>query len=115
MAPTIVMKNGNPYLLIGSPGGSRIINYVAKSLIAILDWEMNPQDAFEIGHFSHRNNSKMELEQNTTTAGFENDLKGYGHRIKINELNSGLHAILIKNGQLIGAADPRREGIAMGE
>lgn len=115
MAPTIVFKNGEPYLLIGSPGGSRIINYVAKSLVAILDWEMDPQDALEIGHFLHRNGKTLDLERGTGAVTFSEALEALGHTIAVRDLNSGLHAILIKDGKLIGAADPRREGIALGE
>lgn len=115
MAPTIVFKDGEPYLLIGSPGGSRIINYVAKSLIAILDWDMDPQDALETGHFTHRNGKTLDLEEGTAAAEFGEALQAKGHRVKARNLNSGLHAILIKDGQLTGAADPRREGVAMGE
>lgn len=114
MSPTIVMKDGAPYLLIGSPGGSRIINYVAKTIVAILDWDMDPQDAIETGHFLHRNGSTLDLEQNTTTADFEGALTERGHAVSVRDLNSGLHAILIKDGTLIGAADPRREGVALG-
>lgn len=115
MSPTIVMKDEEPYLLIGSPGGSRIINYVAKTIIAILDWDMDPQDAIETGHFVHRNGANMDLEQNTTAADLADALMGKGHEVKFVDLNSGLHAILIKDGQLIGAADPRREGVALGQ
>ncbi|KIC38494.1 gamma-glutamyltransferase [Ruegeria sp. ANG-R] len=115
MSPTIVMKDGAPYLLIGSPGGSRIINYVAKTIIAIVDWEMDPQDAIETGHFVHRNGSSMDLEQGTSAAEFADALTAKGHEVKEVDLNSGLHAILIKDGQLIGAADPRREGVALGQ
>ena len=115
MAPTIVLKDGAPYLLIGSPGGSRIINYVAKTIIAILDWEMNPQDAVETGHFLHRNGSTLDLEQGTAAAGFSDALAELGHAVNVTDLNSGLHAIQIKDGQLIGAADPRREGVALGK
>lgn len=115
MAPTIVFKDGAPYLLIGSPGGSRIINYVAKSLIAILDWGMDPQDALETGHFTHRNGKTLDLEEGTAAAGFASALSAKGHATKIRNLNSGLHAILIDGGTLIGAADPRREGIVLGD
>lgn len=115
MAPTIVLKNGEPYLLIGSPGGSRIINYVAKSIVAILDWEMDPQDALETGHFLHRNGKTLDLERGTSAAAFSETLEALGHTVAARDLNSGLHAILIKGGKLIGAADPRREGIALGE
>ncbi len=115
MSPTIVFKNSEPYLLIGSPGGSRIINYVAKTIVAVLDWDMDPQDAIETGHFLHRNGKTLDLEQSTSAAGFKESLEEMGHIIKVRNLNSGLHAILIKEGELIGAADSRREGVAMGE
>ena len=115
MSPTIVMKDGAPYLLIGSPGGSRIINYVAKSIIAILDWEMDPQDALETGHFLHRNSKTLDLEAGTSAANFAEALTAKGHNVEVRDLNSGLHAILIKDGKLTGAADPRREGVALGQ
>lgn len=114
MSPTIVMKGEAPYLLIGSPGGSRIINYVAKTIIAILDWEMDPQDAIETGHFLHRNGDTLDLEENTSAATHADALSAKGHEVSIRDLNSGLHAILIRDGTLIGAADPRREGVALG-
>ena len=115
MSPTIVLAGGVPRLLIGSPGGSRIINYVAKSIIAILDWGMDPQDAIATGHFLHRNGKTLDLEAGTRAAGFREALQAKGHTVKVRDLNSGLHAILIEDGRLIGAADPRREGIAMGD
>jgi len=115
MSPTIVMKDDAPYLLVGSPGGSRIINYVAKTIIAVLDWNMDPQDAIETGHFLHRNGSTLDVEQGTSAESFTDALTAKGHEVNARDLNSGLHAILIKDGQLIGAADPRREGIAMGQ
>ena len=115
MSPTIVMKDGAPYLLIGSPGGSRIINYVAKTIIAILEWGMDPQDAIETGHFLHRNGATLDLEEGTSAAAHADDLTAMGHEVKIRDLNSGLHAILIRDGMLIGAADPRREGVALGQ
>ena len=115
MSPTIVFKDNEPYLLIGSPGGSRIINYVAKTIVAVLDWDMDPQDAIETGHFLHRNGKTLDLEQATTAAGFQENLEAKGHTVAVRDLNSGLHAILINDGELIGAADPRREGVAMGE
>ena len=114
MSPTIVFKDDTPYLLIGTPGGSRIINYVAKSLFAILDWEMDPQDALETGHFTHRNGKTLDLEEGTAAATLSEALSAKGHTVKSGNLNSGLHAILIKGERLVGAADPRREGVALG-
>ena len=115
MAPTIVLRDGRPVLLIGSPGGSRIINYVAKSIIAILDWQMDPQDALETGHFVHRNGKTLDLEKGTSATGFGEALAAKGHQVSVRNLNSGLHAILIGDDWLAGAADPRREGVALGE
>ena len=115
MAPTIVFKDGAPVLLIGSPGGSRIITYVAQATVAILDWNMDPQDALELGHVVRRGSRRVDLESDTPVAAFAPLLEAKGHDVKIRALNSGLHAIMIKDSRLIGAADPRREGVAMGD
>ena len=114
-SPTIVFRNGEPYLLVGSPGGSRIISYVAQTIIGVLDWDMDPQQAIEMGRAVHRNGKTFDLEKGTETAGFASALEAMGHKVKIGSLTSGLHAILIKDGKLIGGADPRREGVVMGE
>ena len=113
MSPTIVMKNDQPYLLTGSPGGSRIINYVTQSVIAMLDWDMSPQSALDMGHVVNRN-GKTDLEEGTTAAELKAPLEALGHEVNVRALNSGLHAIMIKHGKLLGAADPRREGVALG-
>jgi gamma-glutamyltranspeptidase/glutathione hydrolase len=111
MAPTIVMKDDVPYLLIGSPGGSRIINYVAESLVAILDWQMDPATALALPHVVNRNGA---TDVEVGGEAFVEGLEALGHEVNVRDLNSGLHAILIKDGKLTGAADPRREGKAMG-
>ena len=114
MAPTIIFKNKKPILLTGSPGGSRIISYVARTTAAILDWDMDPQLAISRGHVVNRN-GVTELEENTEAIGLKIGLEALGHKVKIRNLNSGLHAIkILKDGGLIGAADPRREGLVMG-
>jgi len=114
MSPTIVFKDEKPYLLIGSPGGSRIINYVANALVAILDWDLAPQAALELGHFVNRN-GVSELEEGKAVTAYQEPLRELGHDIETREHNSGLHAILIQPGKLRGAADPRREGVALGD
>jgi gamma-glutamyltranspeptidase / glutathione hydrolase len=114
MAPTIVFKDGQPVLLTGSPGGSRIISYVAHSIIAILDWQMDPQEAIDLGHVVNRNGA-TDLEEGSNAAEHATALAELGHEIKIRNLNSGLHVIQIKDGALIGAADKRREGVALGQ
>lgn len=114
MSPTIVFKNRKPYLLIGSPGGSRIINYVAQSLISILDWRLGPRTALEAGHFVNRN-GVTELEQDTAALHYAAPLRERGQDIRAREHNSGAHAILIRDKELLGAADPRREGVVLGD
>ena len=113
MSPTIVMKDGAPVLAIGSPGGSRIIGYVATSIIAWLDWGMDVQQAVAIPHAINRFGT-FDLEEETVATGLLDPLEEMGFKVKIGVLNSGLHAISIGE-TLAGGADPRREGIALGE
>lgn len=110
MSPSIVFNaDKQPILAIGSPGGSRIITYVAGAIIAMLDWDMPPKQALDLGHFSNRN-SITELEKNSDSEAFKQPLEQLGHQISITEMNSGLTAILIqKNAALITARDRRRE------
>lgn len=114
MAPTIVLQDGSPVLLTGSPGGSRIINYVAQSIINVLDFGMDPQAAVDAGHVVNRNGA-TDLEEGTEAARLADPLRAMGHEVKIANLNSGLHMIQITEDGLIGAADPRREGVALGD
>ena len=113
MAPTIVMKDGAPVLAIGSPGGSRIIGYTAKSIIAHLDWGMDVQQAVSLPHAVNRFGS-YDVEEGTSAADIAPALEAMGYEVNVRGLNSGLHAIAIGNG-LQGGADPRREGIALGD
>jgi len=114
MAPTVVLKDGRPVILIGSPGGSRIIPYVAWALIGMIDWGMSPQEAIDMGHVSNRNGA-TDLEEDTAVAAWKEALEIKGHEVRITPLNSGLHAILIGEDRLLGGADPRREGAVRGE
>ncbi|TDP00467.1 gamma-glutamyltransferase [Marinomonas balearica] len=114
MSPTIIMKNGKPYMAIGSPGGSRIIGYVAQSIIAHTQWGMDIQSAINLPHILNRFGT-MDLEKGTDAERHKAALETMGFKVNIRDLNSGLHAIRITDdGQLEGAADPRREGTAIG-
>lgn len=113
MSPTIVMQDGAPTLVIGSPGGSRIIGYVAQAIIAHLDWGMNAQQIVSMPHLVNRFGT-YDVEEGTTAESFVETLTALGFEVSSRGLNSGLHAISVGE-RLEGGADPRREGIALGE
>lgn len=109
MAPTIVLKDGKPVLVVGSPGGSRIIGYVAKTIIAHIDWGMDVQAAIDLPNAVNRFGT-FDLESEAMQA----PLEAVGFEVKVRDLNSGIHAISIGDG-LQGGADNRREGLAFGQ
>ena len=115
MAPMMVFDaEGKLLLVIGSPGGSRIINYVAQSIVAILDWNMDVQQALNLPRITHRNDY-LALEKGTALEQQAATLEDMGYKVQLQDLNSGLHAIMLTIDALKGAADPRREGLAAGK
>lgn len=114
MAPTIVLENDEPVLLTGSPGGSAIIGYTARSIVSILDWGMDPQEAIDLPHIINRNGGTR-IEEGEGAEELAEGLTALGHEVTIANLNSGLHVIEITEDGLVGAADKRREGLVMGE
>ena len=114
MSPTIVFRNQRPVLAVGSPGGSRIINYVARAIIGVLDWKMTPQEAIDMGHVVNRNGD-TDVEKGTTAAAWAQQLTALGHKVNENTLTSGLHAIELSRKGLQGGADKRREGVVLGD
>jgi len=114
MAPTIVLKDGKPIYALGSPGGSSIIPYVATTLIGLVDWKLDMQAAISMPHMLNRFGT-YELEAGTAAEDFADDLEALGYKTKIGDQNSGLHGVAITDGGLLGGADPRREGVALGD
>ncbi|PWR22293.1 gamma-glutamyltransferase family protein [Zavarzinia compransoris] len=114
MAPTIVFRDGRPVLAIGSPGGSRIIGFVAQALIGHLVWGQDPATALAAPHLLNRF-GPFELEAGTAASDLAPGLQALGYRTEITDLNSGLAAIAIGPDGLSGAADPRREGAVAGQ
>ena len=115
MSPTMAFSpDGRLALVAGSPGGHAIINYVARVVVAALDWEMGLQDALGAPHFGSRN-GPTEVESATSAEQLRAPLGALGHDVRAHEMTSGVHAIRRVGQQWIGAADPRREGIARGE
>lgn len=115
MAPTLVFDAfGRLYAVVGSPGGSQIIGFVARTLVALLDWKMDPQAAVDLGNFGSRN-GPTELERGTEAEGWKAALEAKGHDVRLLEMTSGIQAIVKTPEGFIGGADGRREGVAIGD
>jgi len=116
MSPMMVFDQDNHLIAaLGSPGGSRIISYVAKNLYLKLSSDTSLQQAFNSPHVVNRN-GVTELEAGTSAEQFAEPLQALGHEIKIRDLNSGLHGFFRQtDGSWESAVDPRREGTARGD
>jgi gamma-glutamyltranspeptidase/glutathione hydrolase len=115
MAPTMVFdKSGKLVLVVGSPGGASIIPFVAKTLVAALDWGLDPQAAADLPNFGNRNGA-TELEKGTALEALAPQLQAMGHEVKLTAMTSGLAVIAVTPEGLIGGADSRREGVAVGD
>jgi len=117
MAPLIVFEQGQPLLAIGSPGGSRIIPYVARVLAQHLQYGKPLADSIAAPHVVDMND-QLEVEQRADADALASTLQSMGHQVKRMEQPSGLNAIRWqrsgKDVELFGVADPRREGQAVG-
>jgi gamma-glutamyltranspeptidase/glutathione hydrolase len=116
MSPTIVFDRNNNFLVsVGSPGGPAIIDYVAQILVGILDTKMSPKDAIAMPHEINMNGNTL-LEKSPNSEMLAAQLTAMGHTVQVPQVEgSGLHGIeKVKDGY-IGAADPRRDGIALGD
>jgi gamma-glutamyltranspeptidase / glutathione hydrolase len=115
MAPTIVYDSaGRVDVIVGSAGGPAIINDVARTLVGVLDWKLDPQAAIALPAFGSRN-GPTELEAGTSVVALEPRLRALGHETMAVVHASGMQAIVRAKDGWIGGADPRREGIAMGD
>jgi gamma-glutamyltranspeptidase/glutathione hydrolase len=115
MAPTLVFDAfGRLHAVVGSPGGSQIIGYVAKTLIGILDWRLDPQQAVDFPNFGSRN-GPTEIERGTEAEGWTAALQAKGHEVRPIEMTSGIQAIVVSPIGYLGGADSRREGVAIGD
>ena len=114
MSPVIVFRDGIPFMAVGSPGGSAIMNYVAQTLVGVIDWNLDIQEAISLPHYGSRNKA-TELERGTQLEQMIGPLQAMGHDVIVHEFPSGLHGIVIDENGLSGGVDPRREGIALGD
>ena len=131
MAPTVVFgPGGEVEAVIGSPGGSNIIQYVTKTLIGLVDWKLDIQQAIDLPNFGAQTSTTTDLEKGTVLTGLEAALASRGHVVSVDDINSGLQGIVFNGlrgpgkpapfsrdpskGRWAGGADPRREGTAKG-
>jgi len=116
MSPTIVFDKNNDFLVsVGSPGGPAIIDYVSQILIGILDARMSPKDAISMPHEINMNGPTL-LERSPNSDALAAQLTAMGHTVQVPQVEgSGLHGIQKVKGGYVGAADPRRDGIALGD
>ena len=115
MSPMLIFDSqGALEGVTGSPGGSRIIMFVTKTLVAMLDWGMDAQQAAALPNFGS-DGGALTYEPSPSFALNAVALKSYGHTLNAEYMTSGVHTILRRNGELEGGADPRREGVALGD
>ena len=114
MAPTIVFDtDGEPLLVGGSAGGGQIVDYIAQSLIEMLALERSPAQALARGHVSTAISGRVQLEQGSQAAALAPALRALGHRVEVVEMKSGLAFVKRTPQGWVGAADPRRDGVAL--
>ena len=99
---------------LAATSGSAIINHVVKTLVAVLDWNLDLQQAINLPNVGSRN-GPTELELGTAAAGWAEPLRALGHEVRVIDMTSGVHGIQRTLGGWSGGADPRREGVAKGD
>ena len=116
MSPTLVFDKATGQLVMsgGSPGGALIIHYTAKTLWGTLHWGLNAQQAINLPNFGSANGPTL-LEEKRFPAATVDALKTRGHEVREMNMTSGLQAIQRMPGGYFGGADPRREGVVMGD
>jgi len=132
MAPTLAFDappgppgaRGPLYAVLGSPGGAVIIQFVVKTLVGMLDWGLDPQQAVGMVDFGADNTPEtnvggehpnVDISDNGDNDPLVTGLRKLGHRVDLADQSSGLSAIVRDEAGWIGGADPRREGMVMGD
>lgn len=115
MSPTIMFTGDGEFkIALGSPGGPIIIPYVAETIVGMVDGDLTPEQAAALPHHANPNSATV-LEEKTPIVNLAPQLKAMGHDVQIAHMDSGLNIIERVKGGYIGATDPRRDGVAVGE
>jgi gamma-glutamyltranspeptidase/glutathione hydrolase len=115
MSPFNVLDRQKRFrMAVGSPGGSRIIGYVAKTLIGVIEWRLDIQSAIDLPNLTNRGRA-TEVELRDDTRELVQALAEMGHTVRAMPMTSGIHGIVKDRRGLWGGADRRREGIALGD
>lgn len=119
MSPTFVLDaEARLVAVLGSPGGARIIHYVARAAVALLDWGMEPQAVAALPHVGTIGTA-LDLEAGSPLAALAPALTARGHAVRLMPMPSGLQIIALSpdgaSPRLRGGADPRREGVVLGD
>lgn len=117
MSPSVIFdkETGDLVSLLGSPGGAAIIHYTAKTIVGMLQWNLNAQEAINLPNFVNYNSSASVLEEGYFPNQTIEKLTSMGHTISTQSLTSGIQAIQVTETGYFGGADPRREGVVKGE
>jgi gamma-glutamyltranspeptidase/glutathione hydrolase len=115
MSPTIVFgPDGRFFAALGSPGGRQIIGYVAQGVVNLIDGQMSMSQAAAAPRHINGGGPTI-LETGTPLEGLTAPLTAMGHMVRSDDFDSGLNGIRRVQGGYEGGADPRREGIALGD
>ncbi|CAN5922342.1 gamma-glutamyltransferase [soil metagenome] len=115
MSPTFILDRDRKLVAaIGSAGGARIIGDTLQAIVGLLDWNLSPQEAVALPRVLNLN-GPTELEQGTSAAGQADALRALGHQVQVRRHEGGLAGFRRFEGGWQGGADPRRDGVAIGE
>ena len=115
MTPTIIEKDNELFMLVGTPGGSTIITSVFQTILNVIDFNMGMQEAVDAKKFHHQwLPDVLVIEKNSFSDNLKDDLKNIGHKLVERQSLGRMDCILVNNYNLEGGADKRGDNIALG-
>jgi gamma-glutamyltranspeptidase / glutathione hydrolase len=110
MSPTIVMKDGKPFIVTGSPGGSRIINITLQVILNVIDHQLNIAEASAAPRVHHQWQPDHLWVERSLNADTISLLEAKGHDVKVQQSIGSTQSIVVRDNGIMGASDPRRAG-----